>query len=135
MVRRRRLRLLLDTHTLLWWWKGDRRLPAKALAVIDDAASEVHVSVATIWEIAIKRSLGKLALDDRVIADLRSGAALDRLVELPIAREHAVEAGTMQVAHKDPFDRLLIAQAQLEGLSLVSNERMFDRFGVARIWD
>jgi PIN domain nuclease of toxin-antitoxin system len=131
----RHLRLLLDTHALLWLWAADPRLPVVARDAIEDAGSEIHVSVATIWEIAIKRGLGKLALDDRVIADLRSGAALDGLVELPIRREHTIEAVMMQIAHRDPFDRLLIAQAKLERLSLVSNERLFDRFGVDRIWD
>lgn len=134
MGRRRHLKLLLDTHALLWWWMEDERLPAAALAVIDDPESEVHVSIATVWEIAIKHGIGKLALDDRVIADLRSGAAFDRMQELPIRREHAIDAGMMQIAHRDPFDRLLIAQARYEGLTLVSNERLFDRFGVSRIW-
>jgi len=113
---------------------GDKRLPAKALAAIDDAESEVHVSIATVWEISIKRGIGKLLLDDRVIADLRSGAAFDRIHELPIKREHVIDAGMMQIAHRDPFDRLLIAQARYEELTLVSNERLFDRFGVSRIW-
>jgi PIN domain nuclease of toxin-antitoxin system len=127
--------LLLDTHALLWWWSDDPRLPAGARAAIEETGAQVHVSVATIWEIAIKRGLGKLVLDDRLLAEIRSGEALDRLHELPITREHALEAGMMTIAHKDPFDRLLIAQAQLEGLSLVSNERLFDRFAVDRIWD
>lgn len=88
------------------------------------AGSLVHVSVATIWEIAIKRGIGKLALDERVIDDLRSGSALEGLHELPIKREHAVQAGMMSIAHRDPFDRLLIAQAQLEDLTLISNEQL-----------
>lgn len=110
------------------------RLPAKASAAINAREAQIHVSVATVWEIAIKRGIGKLSLDDRVMDDLRSGAALDGLHELPIKREHAVQAGMMQVAHRDPFDRLLIAQAQIEDLTLISNERLFDSFGVSRIW-
>jgi PIN domain nuclease of toxin-antitoxin system len=129
------LKLLLDTHALLWWWMENPRLAARARTAIDDPAASVYVSVATVWEIAIKHGLGKLTLDSRVIDDLRSGDAFDRIIELPIRREHAVDAGLLSISHKDPFDRLLIAQATIEGLTLVSNERLFDRFGVSRLWD
>lgn len=129
------MKLLLDTHALLWWWMEDGRLPAKALAEIDDPDAMVHVSVASIWEIAIKRGLGKLKLDDRVIADMHTGTAFERMAELPIKREHAMEAGLMQIAHRDPFDRLLIAQARIECLTLISNEKLFDRFGITRLWN
>lgn len=97
--------------------------------------AEVFVSSASIWELAIKFGLGKLPHADRFMADLRTGDALTGFSELAVSHVHAIHAGTLNIAHKDPFDRMLIAQAQLESLLFVSNERLFDRFGVTRIWD
>jgi PIN domain nuclease of toxin-antitoxin system len=102
---------------------------------MDDETSDVFVSVASIWELSIKFGLRKLPEAANFIADLRGGDALEGFIELAITRKHALHAGLMEIEHRDPFDRMLIAQAQLEGLSFVSNERLFDRFGVARIWD
>jgi PIN domain nuclease of toxin-antitoxin system len=128
------LRLLLDTHTLLWWSLDTRDLPAAAKRAIDDDGSEVSVSIASIWEIAIKFGLGKLPEAGGFVRDLQSGVALAGLRELPISRAHAIEAGMLSIPHKDPFDRLLIAQAKLEGLTIVSNEKVFDSYGVSRLW-
>ena len=129
------MRLLLDSHALLWWSMGSIRLPDAARLAIDDEASDVFVSVASIWELSIKFGLRKLPEAAYFIADLRAGKALEGFTELAIDRRHVLHAGLMEIERRDPFDRLLIAEAQLEGLSLVSNERLFDRFGVIRIWD
>lgn len=130
------MRLLLDSHALLWWSTGELdKLPTKALGAMQDEDIDVFVSVASLWELSIKYGLGKLPEAERFIADLRTGAAISDFTELAIERRHAVHAGVLEIPHKDSFDRMLIAQAQLEGLSLVSNERLFDRFGVSRLWD
>lgn len=129
------MRLLLDTHALVWAALDDRRLSASSRAAILDQDNSVFVSLASIWEIAIKLGIGKMPEAERLVRDLRAGTALPGFDELPIERGHVIEAGLLDIPHKDPFDRLLIAQAQLEGLTLVSNERLFDRFGVNRLWD
>ena len=102
---------------------------------MQDEANAVFFSVASIWEIGIKFGRGKLPDAGQLIADLRKGTALPHFTLLPITPEHAIEAGCAQIAHRDPFDRMLVCQARLEGLTIVSNERVFDGFGVARLWD
>lgn len=110
------MRLLLDTHTLIWWLTDDRRLKARERGTIADPESIVHVSAATIWEIAIKQSLGRIELK----VDLSKELVVNDLLELPIRWHHARAAGALPRHHEDPFDRMLIAQAQLENLALVS---------------
>lgn len=129
------MKLLLDTHALIWWSLGHPRLSAGALNAISDDAAEVAASAASIWEIAIKSQSGKLPQVETFLDALRAGQGIPGISLLPITAAHAIHAGLLPIAHKDPFDRMLIAQAQLEGLSLVSNERLFDRFGVSRVWD
>lgn len=127
------MRLLLDTHALLWWLAGDARLSAAARAAIADATSTVFVSAATAWEIATKHRLGKLdatALMGRLDAVLAS----QDFESLDITLDHAERAGSLTGAHRDLFDRMLVAQAHAENLTLVSNEDLFDSFGVRRVW-
>jgi PIN domain nuclease of toxin-antitoxin system len=128
------MRLLLDTHALLWWLDGDRRLSRKARAAISDSDNTVFVSAASAWELATKARLGKLpgALD--VAADVAGCLTRQGFDELPITVLHAQRAGGLRVEHRDPFDRMLIAQAQIEDLPVVTNETLFDGFGIARIW-
>ena len=128
------MRALLDTHTLLWWLDGDRRLSRRARAFIADDANGVFVSAATAWEIATKARLGKLpgALD--VAADLPAILLGQGFDGLPITIAHGQQAGSLPGPHRDPFDRMLIAQAQAENLPLISNETVFDTYGVRRIW-
>ena len=128
------MRLLLDSHALLWWSLGDDRLPDTARRAIGDDAVEVFVSAASVWELSIKFGLGKLPKAERFVADLRTGEAITGFRELAVTRQHAVHAGILDVDHRDPFDRMLIAQAQDEDLALVSNERVFDAYGVRRVW-
>ncbi|MCU7846660.1 MAG: type II toxin-antitoxin system VapC family toxin [Candidatus Thiodiazotropha sp. (ex Lucinoma kastoroae)] len=126
--------LLLDTHTLLWWLEGDRRLSAKARAAISDEKRVVAVSAASAWEIATKVRIGKLPGAIEVAEQLVDIISQQNFLSLPISIEHARRAGLLPGEHRDPFDRMLIAQAQIEGYTLVSNEKLFDRFGIERLW-
>lgn len=124
--------LLLDTHALLWWLAGDERLPPKVRARI--GADSVFVSPVSAYEIAFKHALGKLPGARSVATGFAAMVRSQAFIELPISIEHAAFAGRLAAAHRDPFDRLLMAQALTEDLTLVSNERLFDAFGVARLW-
>lgn len=129
------MRLLLDTHALLWWLLGDLRLAAPARDAIADEDSVVHVSAASAWEIATKSRLGKLPGAESLAQDFAAVIEAEGFLPLPISLEHGQRAGSLPGAHKDPFDRMLIAQAQAENLILVSNEEIFDQYGVTRLWD
>ena len=127
------LRLLLDTHALLWWATLDPGLSAKARKAIAAADAEVYVSAATAWEIATKVRLGRL--DWPAAAGTVDEYALGQgFRALAISLGHAERAGRLEIAQRDPFDRMLIAQAQAEDMWLVSNEAAFDAAGVRRYW-
>jgi PIN domain nuclease of toxin-antitoxin system len=123
-------RLLVDSHALLWFVAGDRRRISAALRARIEAA-EVMVSIAGLWEIAIKSALGKLDAPD----DLPQRAQELGFELLPVAPEHAWQVRSLPHHHGDPFDRLLIAQAQLERLSIVTADAAFDDYDVAVIWE
>ena len=126
--------LLLDTYTLLWWLAGDSSLSATAKAAIEDETNPVFVSAATTWEIATKYRLGKLPEIAAIVADL-DGAILEQgFLGLPITIRHGQAAGALPGPHRDPFDRMLMAQAMLNDLVLISNEQQFDVYGVKRMW-
>ena len=110
-------RLLLDTHVVLWWLQGSDRLKDSVVVLLKDATNEVFVSAASVWEIAIKQSLGKLEAPDDLL-DLIEQSGFEAL---SISSFHAEQAGRLPLAHKDPFDRMLIAQARAEGLILVTH--------------
>lgn len=128
------MKILVDTQALIWFAEDNRRLSEAARAVIEDGNNEVYYSAASIWEMAIKISIGKLrfksALDD----------SFKRLLQknwfefLAIDFSHAARVATLPVHHSDPFDRLLIAQAMIEGMRPVSNDSTWDAYGVQRIW-
>jgi PIN domain nuclease of toxin-antitoxin system len=128
------LRLLLDTHALLWWYAGDRRLSPRARRAIGDASNEVLVSAVSAWEIAIKERLGKLDDTRALTSDFAEWLAREKFYQLSITFDHALRAGQLAGPLRDPFDRMLIAQASIEGLLLVSNEAVFDPYGVRRYW-
>jgi len=128
------LKLLLDTHALIWWLAGDDALSLPAREAIADKANEVAVSAASAMEISTKFRLGKLPGAALLAHDFEEIVAAQGFNELPIRFRHARAAGAMNIAHKDPFDRLLIAQAQVEDMTLVSNEALFDGFAVSRLW-
>ena len=129
-----RLRLLLDTHALIWWLAGDEALSRRAREAIADEVNEIAVSAASAMEIATKFRIGKLPGAALLAQSFGEIIAEQGFGELPISVHHARLAGEMNIAHKDPFDRLLIAQAQVEDMVLVSNEAMFDGFAVKRLW-
>jgi PIN domain nuclease of toxin-antitoxin system len=128
------MRLLLDTHALLWWLDGDVQLSLPAREAIANQQTVVLVSAASAWEIATKVRIGKLPGAIHVIEHLAEILDSQDFFHLPVGVDHARRAGLMPGTHRDPFDRMLIAQAQIEGLTLVSNEILFDTFGVARLW-
>jgi len=128
------MRLMLDTHAFLWWLDGDGRLPARVRAVIRQPSNEVLVSAASVWEITTKARLGKLPRASDVAADVPACIASQGFVPLPITVDHAQRAGTLAGPHRDPFDRMLIVQAQAEGVPIASNEVVFDTYGVTRLW-
>jgi len=128
------LKLLLDTHALIWWLAGDDALSLPAREAIADEANTIAVSAASAMEIATKVRIGKLPHAALLAQDFEAIIAAQGFTELPISVRHARTAGAMEIAHKDPFDRLLIAQAQAEDMALVSNETLFDGFMVKRVW-
>jgi PIN domain nuclease of toxin-antitoxin system len=127
------VRLLLDTHALLWWATLNRRLSPKAKKAIARQESEVFVSAASAWEIATKSRLGKLEWPPEA-GSVRDYAVGQGFRLLSISVEHAERAGQLTIEHRDPFDRMLIAQAQSEDLQLVSKEAVFDDYAVRRYW-
>jgi len=121
------VRLLLDTHALLWWALDDPKLSAAARDVIADPGSRVSVSAASMWEISTKSARGRLP----VKGDLRGILARQPIHPLPITADHAWAAGQLPLHHRDPFDRILVAQAQLEGLTIVTRDPDIVRYQVA----
>ena len=119
-------RILLDTHVLLWWLIDSPKLGVTAREAIAAADNVVYVSAASIWEIAIKKSLGKLRAPDNFDHILEQ----EGFEELPVSVYHAEQAGGMPAHHRDPFDRMLIAQAQAEGLVLVSQDKQIAAYGI-----
>ena len=128
------MRLLLDTHAFLWWLDGDRRLPVRVRALIGDESNAVLVSAASAWEIATKVRLGRLPKAVDVAADVDGCIAGQGFTALEITVRHAQRAGGLPGPQQDPSDRMLIAQSQIEDVPIVSNEDVFDRYGVNRIW-
>jgi PIN domain nuclease of toxin-antitoxin system len=128
------VRLLLDTHALIWWLAGDPLLSAGAKAAISDPENEVFVSSASAWEIATKYRTARLPQAAALALGVSGALASQGFIELPITVLHGQAAGGLPGPHRDPFDRMLIAQATLVDLVLVSNEVVFDRYAVRRLW-
>lgn len=129
------MRLLLDTHAFLWWVFADSKLSHRArTAIADDEQNDVFVSAASAWEITTKFRIGKLPDAGSVAHDVAAAVASEGFDELPISMLHAQRAGDLEGRHKDPFDRMLIAQALIENLTLVSNEKAFEAYAVKQLW-
>ncbi|WP_420463693.1 type II toxin-antitoxin system VapC family toxin [Candidatus Palauibacter sp.] len=126
--------VLLDTHAFLWWIADSGRLSRRARRVIADETNEVVVSAASAWEIATKYRIGRLPDGAAVALDVVGHIAGQGFRELSISVTDAVRAGRLPGPHRDPFDRMLVAQALGGGLSLVSADAVFDRYGVDRLW-
>lgn len=128
------MNLLLDSHVLIWAAEGPSRLPDFAINLMKERSNELFVSAATIWELAIKNGLGKLPLKlpyrqwmDQIISEF--GLSI-----LPITLNHAERQSSLPWHHRDPFDRMLAAQSIVEGFKLVSEDKIFDSYGVSRVW-
>ncbi len=128
------MRVLLDTHALLWWVGDSTRLSATAFGVIDDESNEMFVSAASAWEIATKHRIGKLPEAEALATDVAGCIANEGYEALAISVADAERAGRLPGHHGDPFDRMLIAQALGHDLAIVSVDAAFDRYGVNRLW-
>ena len=128
------MKLLLDTHAVIWWVDHDELLSESAHEAIADPQNELFISAASIWEISIKVGIGKLKLSlpyrewmNTAVADLRASI-------LPISVESCDVQSSLPLHHGDPFDRLIVAQSSVEQVAIVSSDEMFDRYGVHRLW-
>ena len=128
------MRALLDTHTLLWWILDDPALTVTAREIIIGANNTILVSAASAWELAIKFRAGKLPRAADLVSRFSSEIELEGFQLLPISAEHGIRAGLLPGPHKDPFDRMLIAQSQAENVPIISNETVFEAYGVRRLW-
>lgn len=122
------MRYLLDTHILIWWVDDDPKLRAEIRQIVGDPDHEVVVSAASLWEAAIKRAIGKLRFDT---TELRGALCRGQIGVLPITAEHALAAGDLPRHHDDPFDRMLVAQAIAEGLTIVTRDARLRAYQVA----
>ena len=128
------MRLLLDTHVLLWWLLDDSRLSAAARAALADGSNTILVSAASAWEVAIKASLGKLPLPPEAEARIADAVVEAGFIQLPVTFAHAAGVRTLPWRHRDPFDRLLVAQSKVEGLTLVTGDSALGLYGVDLLW-
>lgn len=128
------MKVLLDTHALLWWLFDDPKLSRRARRLIHDPENEVLVSSASAWEIATKFRLGKLAEAEDAVVRLPELIQASRMSELPVTVAHALLAGGLRHRHRDPFDRMLAAQSQIEAVPILSQDRKLTALGAKRLW-
>ena len=128
------MRILLDTHAFLWWIADSTRLSRTAKRQIADEANDILVSAASAWEITTKHRIGKLPEAEELALDVTGSIADQGFEKLAITVEDAERAGRLPGAHRDPFDRVLIAQALAHNLTIVSIDQVFDGYGVGRLW-
>lgn len=128
------MKTLLDTHALLWWFSDDPALTKRARRVIEETRNEIFVSAASAWEVATKVRIGKLPAAADLIAGFDGYLGREGFQTLAMSVDHAIRAGSLPGPLKDPFDRMLIAQAQADNMPIVSIEEVFDGYGLRRIW-
>ena len=128
------MKLLLDTHALLWWWTNDKQLSQTAKNAILDEGNTVLVSAASVWEIATKYRLGKLPIADQAIKQFHALIEADGFEHLPMTWQHSLLAGSYASDHRGPFDRMLAAQSEIEKAALISCDAVFVGFGTVTIW-
>jgi len=128
------VRLLLDTHAFVWWTTEYARLSQRAYNAIQDPENLVHLSAAAVWEVATKHRIGKLPQAAGIVGRLTAVLAEARIEPLPISLWHAAVAGAYPMSHRDPFDRIIAAQAEAEGMIIVTNDRAFRDFPVQTLW-
>ena len=128
------MKYLLDTHTLLWFLSGDEKLSGRARLLIDDSSNEKFLSIASLWEIAIKVGLEKLDLDKPFEQIFPERLNFNRIRILDITVDSLVKLTTLPFHHRDPFDRLIIAQGLAEGMPIISVDTVFDAYSIDREW-
>jgi PIN domain nuclease of toxin-antitoxin system len=128
------LRFLLDTHTLIWWMTSDPHLSKVGRGLITDRANTAVISAVSAWEIATKVRLGRLPSAAELIEDFVGEMERQRIEILDVTAKHGIRAGSLPGPHKDPFDRMLIAQALCENIPIVSNDQALDGYGITRLW-
>jgi PIN domain nuclease of toxin-antitoxin system len=128
------MKLLLDTQAFLWWVMDEAALSSRARQLIQDGASVLYLSAASAWEISIKASLGKLKLSDEPGKVITEQMAANGIHPLPIQVSHALHVYSLPPHHGDPFDRMLVAQSQLEDLPIVTPDEQIARYGVRTVW-
>jgi PIN domain nuclease of toxin-antitoxin system len=128
------VRLLIDTHALLWWLSDDPLLSDAARKAMAETSNVLLVSAASAWEIATKVRLGRLPGAAELAADFQGFMRREGFTTLDITADHGIRAGLLPGPHKDPFDRMLISQAQAENVPIVTNQRAFESYGVRRVW-
>ncbi|MEH2171072.1 MAG: type II toxin-antitoxin system VapC family toxin [Nostoc sp.] len=128
------MRALLDTHAFIWWVTNDPQLSANARNAIADSGNILFLSVVSAWEIVIKNKLGKLTLPESVEQYIPSRLAINRFESLPIQMSHVLQVASLPSIHRDPFDRILIAQSQVENLPIVTIDRQITQYLVQTIW-
>ena len=128
------MKYLLDTHALLWWWTDDPQLSLVARACIQNEANTILVSAASAWEIATKHRLGKLSLAGEAVARFNELVELDAFQHLPVTYLHALRAGGQGAEHRDPFDRMLVAQAIREGMTLLTSDSNIKKYAAVTMW-
>lgn len=128
------MRALFDTHALIWWFSDDPSLRQSIRETIADTDNLLLVSAASAWELAIKYQLGKLRKVADLVSNFSGRVEGEGFELLPISAEHGIRAGLLSGHHKDPFDRMLIAQCQAENIPIISNDLIFERYGVRRLW-
>jgi PIN domain nuclease of toxin-antitoxin system len=128
------VRLLLDTHALLWWYSDDPALPKSCRTLVTRPDSSIFVSAVAAWEIATRFRLGKLSSASELIQDFGGYLDREKFASLPVSHEHGIRAGMLRGLHRDPFDRMLMAQAEMQKLFIVRNEKIFDQYGLRRVW-
>jgi len=128
------MRLLLDTHVLIWWDSAPDTLSSRALGLLLDPENEMILSVASLWEMQVKAQLGKLMLRKSLRDLVSAQQAMNRLTLLPVRPEHAYALEDLPAHHKDPFDRMIVAQAKVEGLSVVSHDTVMRLYPVPVLW-
>lgn len=128
------MKYLLDTHTLLWWWTDDPQLSNRAREIITDEQNAIFVSAASAWEIATKFRLGKLPQAEGAMERFNELIQADGFEHLVMTYLHAMKSGTYHQAHRDPFDRMLAAQSEIENLPIISRDSALSAFNVSLVW-
>ena len=128
------MKLLLDTHSFIWFVEGNPQLSLNSRELIADPENQVFLSIVSIWEMAIKDGLGKLDLRQPLNELVATQISLNDISVLPLTVEHALYVRDLPLHHRDPFDRIIIGQGIIEGLPVISIDEVFDRYGISRIW-